>query len=160
MSQNPPSSPRFVPKTTRGRLLALALLLIVFTAAVLAVWNVTGNPTSAAQGREGTRTFEGTPDDLPSAVVPGEAIEVEGTVSRRGDDWTAAVTYVVEGAQREAVMPTVDEAMTADGCTLRQRAYDDETMQVIYDCEDGSVATVTYRTIDEGVGTAVVLVSP
>lgn len=150
---------RIVPTSRWGRLLVVAVVLAVVAVVLIMVLNGR-NSTSAALGREGTRSFEGTPDELPTSVVPSEAVEVEGTVTRREQDWSAAVTYVVENVQRESVMPTVDEAMTDDGCTLRQRAYDDTTMQVIYDCEDGSVATVTFRHIDEGTGTAVVKVSP
>jgi hypothetical protein len=160
MSPDRPVSSRFVPTTLWGRLLALFGVLLVLTALVFAVWSVTGNPTSAAHGREGTRTLTSAPDDLPRDVVPSEATEVEGTVSRRGDDWSAAVTFVMPDVDREAVMPHVDEKITDQGYRLRQRAYDDTTMQVIYDGEDGSVMTVTYRHIDEGTGTAVVLVSP
>lgn len=137
----------------------VVVVLAAVAAAVVMVLNGR-NATSAALGREGTRSFAGTPDEVPAAAVPSEAIEVEGTVTRRADDWSAAVTFVVADVQREAVMPTVDGALTADGCTLRQRAYDDTTMQVIYDCDDGSVTTVTYRHIDEGTGTAIVKVSP
>lgn len=117
------------------------------------------NATSAELGREGTRNFEGVPEDLPPDVVPENATEVEGTVARSGEDWTSAVTFVMDGDRGE-VMPTVDEALLADGYTLRQRAYDEKVMQVVYDGPDGSVVTVTYRSIPEGTGTAVVLVSP
>lgn len=150
---------RLVPTSLWGRLLVVAVVLAIVAAVVVMVLNGR-NATSAALGREGTRSFEGTPDELPAAAVPAAAIEVEGTVTRRADDWSAAVTYVVEDVQRDAVLPTVDEALTADGCTLRQRAYDDTTMQVIYDCEDGSVTTVTFRHIDAGTGTAIVKVGP
>ncbi|MBS3939962.1 MAG: hypothetical protein KG028_03275 [Actinobacteria bacterium] len=161
----PPTSPnragfsRAVPTSWWGRLLVVAAVLALVAVVVVMVLDGR-NATSAALGREGTRTFAGTPDEMPMSVVPTGAIEVEGTVTRRGDDWSAAVTFVVEDVQRETVMPTVDEAMRGDGCNLRQRAYDDTTMQVIYDCGDGSVATVTYRHIDEGTGTAVVKVGP
>ncbi|HSK23132.1 MAG TPA: hypothetical protein VK906_08155 [Egicoccus sp.] len=150
---------RLVPTSLWGRLLVVAVVLAIVAAGVVLLLDGR-NATSAALGREGTRSFEGTPDELPGAAVPEGAVEVEGTVTRRADDWSAAVTFVVEDVQREAVMPTVDEAMTADGCTLRQRAYDDTTMQVIYDCDDGSVTTVTFRHIAEGTGTAIVKVSP
>lgn len=159
-SQNAASSSRLVPTSLWGRAVAVVVVLAIVAAGVIAFRSLTGNSTSAALGREGTRSFSGVPDDLPAEVVPDEAIEVEGTVSRRGEDWSAAVTFVVADVERDTVMPTVDEALKADGYTLRQRAYDDTTMQVIYDGDDGAVATVTYRHIDEGTGTAVVLVSP
>ena len=151
-----------MPSSSGGRLALGVIVLVLLVAVVGALWWTVvrdPNPTSAALGDEGTRTFEGVPDDLPAGVVPADAVEVEGTVARSGDDWTSAVTFVVDG-ERDDVIPTVDEAILADGFALRQRAYDDEVMQVIYDGPDGSVLTVTYRTIPQGTGTAVVLVSP
>lgn len=150
---------RAVPASTGGRIVAAAIVAVLLA---VGTWFLVGdglNATSAEHGREGTRSFDGTPDDLPPDVVPADAVEVEGTVARGGDDWSSAVTFIVEG-DREDVMPTVDAAVLADGYTLRQRAYDDEVMQVVYDRSYGAVLTVTYRAIPEGTGTAVVLVSP
>jgi len=155
-----PPSPRSAPARSRGVWLAIAAGVLVIAAATVGlVWNTADTATSAVDGREGTRTFAGVPDDLPAAVAPADAADVEGTVSRTGDDWSAAVTYVSD-RDRDALSPEVDEALVAAGFTVRQRAYDDTVMQVIYDGEDGDVATVTYRTLEAGTGVAVVLVAP
>lgn len=153
---------RALPSSSGGRVMFGAAVVAIVAVVAFGLWFFFGDgfdATSAELGREGTRSFAGVPDDLPPEVVPENATEVEGTVARSGEDWTSAVTFIVDG-DREAVMPTVDAAILADGYTMRQRAYDDEVMQVVYDGPDGEVITVTYRRIPEGTGTAVVLVSP
>jgi hypothetical protein len=115
--------------------------------------------TSAQLGPEGSRTFEGVPDDLPAGVVPPGADEVEATVARAGDRWTAAVTFVA-GSSRDDASTHVDAVLTAAGYAFRQRAYDERSLEVVYDGSDGSVLSVTYADTSEGTGTAVVLRGP
>lgn len=136
--------------------LVLAVALAVLVAGVLAVALRDRYPTSAERGREGVRAIESVPQELPEDVVPPGAEDVEGTVARDGDDWTSAVTFVVAGG-REPANRHVDAALTTAGFAFRQRAFDDVSLQEIYDGPEGSVVSVTYQEIPEGTGVAVVL---
>ena len=103
------------------------------------------DPRSAAEGPEGTRTFEGLPRELPPSVLTEGVDEddVEATVARAGDAWSAAASYLTSG-EHEALGRGGDAPLRDDGFVLRQRAFDDRSMIVVYDHEDGTVLTMTY----------------
>ena len=130
---------------SRRVLLGAGAAVLVLVAVVLTLVLRDGaDPRSAAEGPDGTRTFEGLPTDLPASVLPEGARDVEGTVLRSGTAWTAAASFTADG-DHEALARAGDEPLTADGFVLRQRAFDERTMQVIYDHPDGSVLTMVYR---------------
>lgn len=108
-----------------------------------------GDPRSASEGPEGFRTFEGAPLDLPASAVPPEARDVQGTAARSETSWTAAADFLLEG-DPDTLGRAGDDPLAADGFVLRQRAYDDTTMVVIYDHEDGTELRMTYRALGGG----------
>lgn len=149
----------------RGRLIAIVLGVVVLLgsaiAAGVAFTSFGADERSAVEGPEGTRTFEGLPRELPETLLPEGATDIEGSTVRAGDSWSAAATFEVRG-DHDALARAADNPLRDEGFALRQRAYDDTTMQVIYDHEDGSVLTITYRRTDEGdlVRVAAALIGP
>ncbi len=138
------------------RPLAVGLLIVV--AAVVVAFLAFGdrNPNSAEFGREGTRTLDGVPDDLPGDVLPESAVEVEGLVSRTGGDWSAAVSYVFPGP-RDEVTATVNGVLLQAGYTQRQRSFDERSLLIVYDGIEGRTISASFQDIDAGTGVAVVL---
>lgn len=120
-----------------------------------------GDPRSAAEGPEGSRGFEGLPLDLPESLLPDGAEEVEGQVLRVGESWSASTSFTVRGDHEEFARAG-DAPLAEDGFVMRQRAYDETTMQVIYDRADGAIMTVTYTSTGQAdeVRVAAVLVGP
>lgn len=135
---------------------AVVVLAVAVIGAGIVLLRRDPHPTSARLGHEGTRTFDHAPDDLPEGLVPADATEVVGTAARGGRDWTAAVSFVTDMARPE-ISSFVDDVVTGAEFVFRQRSYDDVTLQAAYDGPDGSVLTITYQTLSEGTGTAVVL---
>lgn len=117
------------------------------------------NASSAARGAEGTRSLAGVPDEIPAAILTDDATDVEGTVARGGDDWSAVVTYR-SMLERDEVEAIVEAATSQAGFSRRQAAFDEQRKVVEYDGADGSVLTVTLRDDGASVAVGVVLLSP
>lgn len=141
----------------RASVVAIVLAVAALSSGVAFLMLRDPHPTSARLGRDGARTFDGVPDDLPAAIVPADAIEIEGTAAGTADGWTAAVTFVVPGTERESVRAYVDAVLSSDGYVFRQRAFDEVSLQETYDGLDGAVVSVSYERTDAGTGTAIVL---
>lgn len=138
----------------RGRVIAVLAGVGVLVAAVIAVAVLQSGPSEPDDGddptataeEEGTRSFQGLPDEIPASVLPTDVTteDVESTVVRSADTWTAVAEFTTRG-DHEQLARAGDEPLRDEGFTLRQRAFDDTSMLVIYDHDDGSVLTVTYR---------------
>ncbi|WP_052666313.1 hypothetical protein [Nitriliruptor alkaliphilus] len=115
--------------------------------------------TSAARGPQGTRTLTEVPEEIPVTVLTGDAAQLEGTVARGGDDWSAVVTFVshLEPAEVET---TVDAALRTAAFAHRQASFDGHRRVIVYDGEDGSVLTVTLTFGEGPVTVGVVRISP
>jgi hypothetical protein len=174
---SPVTAPAGTPSTRHQRRRAVVALIVVVGLATLATgWWLLGPdldaagpdepaaateaPTSAARGPEGTRSFDGVPDELPGTVVTPDAREVIGTVSRGGDDWSASLLYVVEGSERDAVEVAVDAALVSEGFVRRRVSSDPERKVVVYDRPDRATLTLTLLLQPDGVSVGLVLISP
>jgi hypothetical protein len=114
--------------------------------------------TSAARGPDGTRRVATVPDEIPAGLVPDSARDVESTVARGGDDWSAVVVFRSTDERRE-LETTIDAAMQAADFTRRNAVEDAERRVIRYDGADGAVLSVTLRTEGEEQVVGVSLVS-
>lgn len=119
-----------------------------------------GDPDStSAQGEPGgTRTLDVIPDELPASVAPDDARDLEGTVARAGDDWSAAVSFLTD-RELEPFARELDGMVRSDGYELRQRVLESERIVNTYDGPDGGIMTVTLRPDGDATRATAVIVS-
>lgn len=118
-----------------------------------------GPTTSASTGPEGTRDLDQVPDELPTALVVDDAVDLEATVARGGEDWSASLTYRT-AQDPEALAAAVDDVLAGEGYTLRRRSSDDLRTTTVYDGQDRSVLTTTVLVEEPMTLVHVVRVSP
>lgn len=118
-----------------------------------------GDPVSAANGPEGTRSFGDVPREIPSGVVLADATAVEGVVARSGDAWSASVSYT-SPRPPDAVEAAIDAAVVEAGFASRERRTAEDRRLQVYDGDDGATLTVNLRAVEAGTDVAVVVVGP
>lgn len=141
-------------------LAATIAVMVVLDGGFAGLGEPEGDPRSAVEGPEGLRSFEGLPLEMPLSVVPDGATNIEGTAARVGGDWTAAADFRVAG-EHEQLARGGDAPLLEDGFVLRQRAFDDSSMLVIYDHDDGRELRVFYTQVsNDEVAVNAVLTGP
>ena len=107
-----------------------------------------------------TVTVPGVTEDLPPDMVP-QGAETQGIVVTNPNGGSSGVEFAIAGwdgsvADRDALADAARAAAERVGWLVRERSYDDTTMQIIFDHPDGSALTYTVsRTADGLVGAAV-----
>ena len=105
-----------------------------------------------------TSTVDGSPDNIPDAVIPDGA-EVSGIIAQAGAaQGSSAAEFTLDGdVDRDVLADAARTAAETDGWIFVERAYDATTMVMTF-TRDTATLTWTLRLTEDGAAGSVVVV--